>query len=724
MNKIATNLSLKVIILGGLLCVWGSAPVSANGFNAGKIIDDVVFADRSRMNATEIQDFLNAKVPVCDTWGQQPYAGTTRAQYAASRGVSTPFTCLKDYTENGKRASQIIYDVAQKYSINPQVLIVLLQKEQGLITDDWPWPIQYRSATGYGCPDTADCASQYYGFTNQVDWAARMFRAIMNNSPDWYTPYELGSNYIQYSPDPNCGGSTVYIQNRATQALYNYTPYQPNQAALDAGWGTAHCGAYGNRNFYLYFNSWFGSVYSDQASIRESVRVSTALTVSPNGSLDEKQVYTARFSLRNSSNKKVDVGWMLVSVRDKAGFNLDFPIKYISIAPNSTYTYEASRTFEWTGNMTAYINGNLTQGIGWSTTEPAQDSGVAKNATFRVGSDVVLGNGGIKVEKLSADTFRATSTFVNHTSDSQDIGWFMVSARTPFGQNADFPAQNIVVPANSSVTYSQTRTFDMTDLGTFKFFASLNDTSPGGYGWTTSYPMNANIWTKRSDTYRNGPNIIQSEPLSVSVNNTGEATASVTFKNQSTTSEYLGWVIISTRRSTDNINYDFQPKELSLKPGETKQMQFKQQFVRGGNYTSSLIFNRPNGWSSTYAPPASSSVSRTATFTLDYPIEQIGETSITSLGNRRTAKLTLRNTSGVSLNVGWLIVTIRDQQGNNLDFPGIQGILAPGETKTFATTRDLLPNTYTKGSTANHNLYGWGRTFKATMPESSVLTLN
>lgn len=261
MKKILT-LSLIMASIASFI-VPAQASAMVYGFDAGRIIDDSVFTNKGTMSAGQIQQFLQSKTPSCDTNGSKIYSGsTTRAQYAASKGVSTPFTCLKDYNEGGRTAAQIIYDVSQKYSINPQVLIVLLQKEQGLITDDWPWPIQYRSATGYGCPDTAACDSQYYGLTNQLDWAAKMFRAIMNNSPTWYTPYILGNNYIRYSPDASCGGSTVYIQDRATQALYNYTPYQPNSGALAADWGTANCGAYGNRNFYLYFTSWFGSTSS------------------------------------------------------------------------------------------------------------------------------------------------------------------------------------------------------------------------------------------------------------------------------------------------------------------------------------------------------------------------------------------------------------------------------------------------------------------------------
>lgn len=263
--------SLLVLATGGFLAfrAWQQPTQAADAWDAGNIIDDGVFANKTAMSPGQIQAFLESKVPSCDSWGTQPseWGGGTRRQWAEARGYSLPFRCLRDYNENGKSAAQIIYDVAQEFSINPQVFIVLLQKEQGLVTDVWPVEPQYRTATGYGCPDTAPCDTEYYGFTNQVRWAGRMFRAIMNDSPSWYTPYVLGNNFIRYNPDASCGGTNVTIQNRATQALYNYTPYQPNQGALNAGWGTAPCGAYGNRNFFLYFNQWFGSTRSQYVSL-------------------------------------------------------------------------------------------------------------------------------------------------------------------------------------------------------------------------------------------------------------------------------------------------------------------------------------------------------------------------------------------------------------------------------------------------------------------------
>lgn len=261
---VAFILSLVVSVL---VNVSGAGAIT--GWNAGYIINDSTFTANTSMSASSIQSFLNAKVPTCDTNGQQlsEFGGpdlngdgkVQRWEWGKANYNQTTFTCLKDWKDsNGVSAARVIYNKAQTYKISPKVLLVLLQKEQSLVTDTWPLNVQYRTATGYGCPDTSGCDATYYGFTNQVDWAAKMFRAIMDDSPTWYTPYNLGVNYIQYNPSSSCGGSNVNIINRATQALYNYTPYQPNKAALDAGWGTAPCGAYGNRNFFLYFTNWFG----------------------------------------------------------------------------------------------------------------------------------------------------------------------------------------------------------------------------------------------------------------------------------------------------------------------------------------------------------------------------------------------------------------------------------------------------------------------------------
>lgn len=257
-----------------------SALVSGADWQAGRIIDDDIFYDGNAMTVQEIQVFLNQKVPVCDTNGTQMYNGSmTNAQYAASRGWPGPaYVCLKDYYQVPRSdqninnlssnvipsgaisAAQIIKNAAVAYNISPKVLLVTLEKESlNLIKDNWPLPSQYRNAMGYGCPDTAPCDPQYEGFYNQITNAARQFKLYKDN-PNSYRYKPNQNNLISYQANAtSCGASNVYVSTFATAGLYNYTPYQPNQAALNNMYGTGDsCSAYGNRNFWRIFTDWYG----------------------------------------------------------------------------------------------------------------------------------------------------------------------------------------------------------------------------------------------------------------------------------------------------------------------------------------------------------------------------------------------------------------------------------------------------------------------------------
>ncbi len=236
-------------------------------FDPGYIISDYQMGNYNSMSEAEIWNFLKQKGNCNDTriWQTGNNLGYLSESAPYSWHVSDGhYVCLADENFSGESAAHIIWQAAQDYRINPQVLIVLLQKEQGLITDSFPNSVQYRSATGYGCPDTAACSSRYYGFKNQVRNAAALFRAVLDGG---WTNYPLGNNYIQYNPNSGCGGSWVNIRSLATSALYRYTPYQPNASALAAGYGAGDsCGAYGNRNFYSYFEDWFGGATSSEAA--------------------------------------------------------------------------------------------------------------------------------------------------------------------------------------------------------------------------------------------------------------------------------------------------------------------------------------------------------------------------------------------------------------------------------------------------------------------------
>lgn len=239
-------------------------------FDPGYIISDYQMGNYNSMSESQIQSFLSSK----GRCGNTNFSGVgTRVGHFSD---STPPTtwhvvnghtvCLAEENMNGESAAHIIWQAAQDYRINPQVLIVLLQKETGLITDPIPNSWDYQRATGYGCPDTAACSSKYYGFKNQVRNAAWLFRYTLDNG---YSRYPIGNVYVQWNPNAGCGGSVVNIKNNATAALYRYTPYQPNAAALSSSYGYGDsCSAYGNRNFYSYFEDWFGNIkWSERAPV-------------------------------------------------------------------------------------------------------------------------------------------------------------------------------------------------------------------------------------------------------------------------------------------------------------------------------------------------------------------------------------------------------------------------------------------------------------------------
>ncbi|MCB2413603.1 VCBS repeat-containing protein [Demequina sp. TTPB684] len=235
-------------------------------WNPGNIISDAEFYDSASMTEAEIQSFLERLVPVCETW--------------RSTGPSDPIICLKTYrvsTETmapdsfcpggyagapNELASTIIYKAAQSCGINPRVILVTLQKEVSLVDHTWPSLWRYERAMGYGCSDTAPCIEAYGGLQKQVFLAAKQFQRYRAN-PTSYN-YRAGryNNIYFFPPDekPQCGYAPVFIDNVATASLYNYTPYQPNGAALANLYGTGDgCSSYGNRNFWRIYADWFGT---------------------------------------------------------------------------------------------------------------------------------------------------------------------------------------------------------------------------------------------------------------------------------------------------------------------------------------------------------------------------------------------------------------------------------------------------------------------------------
>jgi len=259
-QRILTIVTSIAVVASGLTFAAAAAPAAAKSeaFDPGHLISDTLMFDGGAMSVAQIQSFLNGKVKTCAANPERACLKDIKVTQAAKPAVAN--RCTGDIpAKNNQTAAQVIYAASIACDVSPKVLLVTLQKEQGLITSKSPTALKYKIAMGYGCPDTSACDKEYFGFANQVYWAARAFQAY-KNSPGSFPAYQPGTRAIKYHPNASCKTKTVTVDNVATSGLYTYTPYTPNAAALANMGGTGDkCSSYGNRNFWKYYNSWFGN---------------------------------------------------------------------------------------------------------------------------------------------------------------------------------------------------------------------------------------------------------------------------------------------------------------------------------------------------------------------------------------------------------------------------------------------------------------------------------
>ncbi len=213
---ITTSISVMI----GLMIAFPTLAQDAN-FNPAYIINDQEILDSNGMTLAEIQALLQSKNSFLTTYQ------------------------VVDANGNTMSAAQAIYDRAITNRMNPKFIIVLLQKEQGLIEDASPSQGRLDWAAGYGCPDGGGCNNRWRGFWKQVNSATLQFRDYMDN-PQLYK-FKAGQTYTFTNPYSTTfqGDLTVTIMNQATAALYNYTPHVYN----------------GNYNFWKIWQRYFTKSY-------------------------------------------------------------------------------------------------------------------------------------------------------------------------------------------------------------------------------------------------------------------------------------------------------------------------------------------------------------------------------------------------------------------------------------------------------------------------------
>ncbi len=211
-----------VLLLGNIL----PQSVLASDFNPNYLISDEQMQDYTSMTKSDIDLFLDQKGSYLHTY--------------------------KTTDKNGekKKAADIIYQAAHEYKINPKYLLVKLQKEQSLISDQNPSEKQLNWATGYGVCDACSMddpkIQKWKGFGNQIDSAAGIIR--------WYYDHEDEQNWIKTANNTyTIDGQNVTPTNNATAFLYTYTPH-----------------IQGNQNFWNLWQKWFQGGYPDGTLFRSA----------------------------------------------------------------------------------------------------------------------------------------------------------------------------------------------------------------------------------------------------------------------------------------------------------------------------------------------------------------------------------------------------------------------------------------------------------------------
>ncbi len=215
-------------------------------FNPANIISDAELLDYDSMQVSDIQSFLNKK-----------------NSYLAN------YRTINAHGTSDKSAAEIIYDAThQNYdcggidlgvspteadkkakcriitTVNPKLILVLLQKEQSLIEETSPTQRSLDWATGYGCPDGLSCNPYYKGFGKQINSASLQFLAYVKEQ--YRYSYKAGQTYNFTNPYGTISTATMAVtpENKATAALYNYTPHVFN----------------GNYNFFKLWKKYFPTI--------------------------------------------------------------------------------------------------------------------------------------------------------------------------------------------------------------------------------------------------------------------------------------------------------------------------------------------------------------------------------------------------------------------------------------------------------------------------------
>jgi hypothetical protein len=179
-----------------------------------------------------------------------------------------------DYAGRKRPAAQIIAEACKQWHISPRVMLVMLQKEQSLLTRTTLAKNTLSRAIGAGCPNSS--TNKYPGFGQQMWYGARLLDGYGEGKNGSKIPlYHSGIYVTDIYKTPHV---KVYVANLATYKLYIYNPSIGAKSPY-GDLSKQSSSVSGNANFWLIYRKYFGDTlavppgYHTRAKMRRNAQL-------------------------------------------------------------------------------------------------------------------------------------------------------------------------------------------------------------------------------------------------------------------------------------------------------------------------------------------------------------------------------------------------------------------------------------------------------------------
>lgn len=163
-------------------------------FDRDRLLDDALYVDAESMTAAQIQAFFEAT-----PYGRRSW--------------------LADMEFGGVRVSELVSRAARAHHINPLMLLGRMQNEQGLVSRNFTASTIPRF--GLGCNQTNPRAA---ALDAQLECAATTLESQFQKAERGENNFPVGR------PAQTLDRVTVTPENKATSAMYAYTPWEGTRA--------------------------------------------------------------------------------------------------------------------------------------------------------------------------------------------------------------------------------------------------------------------------------------------------------------------------------------------------------------------------------------------------------------------------------------------------------------------------------------------------------------